>query len=185
MPQRKQLASTPEPPLPKAKEQSHLSKTTNCMVNESQGEQEPHLGEGERDQAGAWRGKSGLHNEGRQVPKRWETANKKSIPRRSRRKHERVRGRKALQEDLQCLGFTLSLVKPEMGKEVGRRARSYDDRAKWVRVTRKGVREASKKRSGIGEDEKQQEVVWLAARWRCSDLVILVTLKKGNHPGES
>ena len=28
---------------------------------------------------------------------------------------------KALQEDLQSLGFTTSLVKPEMGKEVGRR----------------------------------------------------------------
>ena len=32
---------------------------------------------------------------------------------------------KALQEDLQSLGFTPSLAKPEMGKEVGRqRARS-------------------------------------------------------------
>ena len=28
---------------------------------------------------------------------------------------------KALQEDLQSLGFTQSLAKPEMGKEVGRR----------------------------------------------------------------
>ena len=29
-------------------------------------------------------------------------------------------GTKALQEDLQSLGFTSSLAKPEMGKEVGR-----------------------------------------------------------------
>ena len=70
VPQREQLTSTPEPPLPKEKEQIRLSKAPNCMVNESQGEQEPHLGEGEGDQAGAWRGKGELHNEGRQVPKR-------------------------------------------------------------------------------------------------------------------
>ena len=38
---------------------------------------------------------------------------------------------KALQDDLQSLGFTPSLAKPEMGKEVGtRRARSYDERVK-------------------------------------------------------
>ena len=37
---------------------------------------------------------------------------------------------KALQNDLQCLGFTPSLAKPEMGKEVGRRrARSEDKKS--------------------------------------------------------
>ena len=38
---------------------------------------------------------------------------------------------KAFQEDLQSLGFTPSLAKPEMGKGVGRRrARSEDERVK-------------------------------------------------------
>ena len=38
---------------------------------------------------------------------------------------------KAVQDDLKSLGFTSSLAKPEMEKEVGRqRARSYDNRAK-------------------------------------------------------
>ena len=48
-----------------------------------------------------------------------------------------------------------------------------------------GGREASETRSGIGDDEKQPEMVRLAARWRRSNLVILVTLRKGNHPGEA
>ena len=66
---------------------------------------------------------------------------------------------KALQEDLESLGFTPSLAKPEMGKEVERRrARSQDDRAKRVRVTRRGDRDASEKRRGIGEDKKQLEM---------------------------
>ena len=42
--------------------------------------------------ARAWRGKGGLHGEGRQIPRR---ASKKSLPRTSRRKHERVSGRKS------------------------------------------------------------------------------------------
>ena len=67
-------------------------------------------------------------------------------------------GAKSLKEDLQSLGFTPSLAKPEMGKEVGRRrARSQDDRAKCVRVTRRGGRDASERRRGIGEDERQPE----------------------------
>ena len=32
---------------------------------------------------------------------------------------------KALQDDLQSLGFTSSLAKPEMGKEVGRRRATH------------------------------------------------------------
>ena len=37
----------------------------------------------------------------------------------------------SLQDDLQSLGFTPSLAKPEIGKEVGRRrACSYDERVK-------------------------------------------------------
>ena len=42
--------------------------------------------------ARAWRGKVGLHSEGRQVPRRGGRAGKKSFPRRSRRKHEQVGG---------------------------------------------------------------------------------------------
>ena len=49
----------------------------------------------------------------------------------------------------------------------------------------RGGREASEKRSGIGEDERQPSMARLAARWRRSNLVVLVTLKKGNHPGEA
>ena len=50
-------------------------------------------------------------------------------------------------------------------------------------MTRRGGREVSE-RSGIGEDDRQPEMARLAARWRRSNLVILITLKKGNHPGE-
>ena len=46
-------------------------------------------------------------------------------------------------------------------------------------------REASERRNGIGEDERQPEMARLAARWRRSNLVILITLEKGNHPGEA
>ena len=44
VPQRKQLASMPEPLLPKEKEHSCLSKVPDCKVGESQGEREPYLG---------------------------------------------------------------------------------------------------------------------------------------------
>ena len=52
-------------------------------------------------------------------------------------------------------------------------------------MTRKGSKEASERRRRIGEDEVQPVMVRLAARWRRSNLVILVTLKKGNHLGEA
>ena len=52
-------------------------------------------------------------------------------------------------------------------------------------MTHRGSNEASKRRSGIGEDERQAQMARLAARWRRSNLVILVTLKKGNHPAEA
>ena len=93
---------------------------------------------------------------------------------------------RALQDDLQSLGFTPSLAKPEIGKEVGRRrARSWEKRVKWVRVTRRGGREASVSSRGIGDDERQPVMARLAARWRRSNLVILVALRKGNHSGEA
>ena len=72
---------------------------------------------------------------------------------------------KALQDDLQSLGFILSLAKSEMGNEVGRRrACSYDERAKGVGVTGRGGKETSEKRTGTGEDERQPVMAQLAAR---------------------
>ena len=52
-------------------------------------------------------------------------------------------------------------------------------------MTRRGGRKASKRRRGLGEDERQPVMARLAARWRRSNLVILVALRKGNHPGEA
>ena len=49
-------------------------------------------------------------------------------------------------------------------------------------MTRSGGREASESKSGIGEDERQPVMV---ARRRRSNLVVLVTLRKGNHPSEA
>ena len=43
----------------------------------------------------AWSGKGGLLSEGKQIPRRKGRASKKSLPRTSRRKHERVSGRKS------------------------------------------------------------------------------------------
>ena len=52
-------------------------------------------------------------------------------------------------------------------------------------MTRRTGRQASERRSGIGDDERQPVMARLAARWRRSNLMILVTLYKGNHPGEA
>ena len=52
-------------------------------------------------------------------------------------------------------------------------------------MTRRGGREASERRRGIGDDERQPVMVRLAARWRRFNLVKLVALRKGNHPGEA
>ena len=52
-------------------------------------------------------------------------------------------------------------------------------------MTRRGGREASVSSKWMGEDERQPVMAQLAARWRRSNLVILVTLRKGNHPGEA
>ena len=49
----------------------------------------------------------------------------------------------------------------------------------------RGGRDASERKSGIGEDERQPKMARLAAGWRHSNSVKLVTLKKGNHPGEA
>ena len=52
-------------------------------------------------------------------------------------------------------------------------------------MTHRGDREALKRSRGIGEDERQSLMVQLVARWRRSNLVKLVVLRKGNHPGEA
>ena len=52
-------------------------------------------------------------------------------------------------------------------------------------MTCRGGREASERRRKIGEDERQLVMVRLAARWRHSNLLILVTLRKASHPGEA
>ena len=93
--QREQLASMPEPPLPKEKQQSRLSWVSDHEGEESQGDQEPHLGEREGIKPGAWRGNSRLHDEGRQIPRRKGRESKMSFPRRSRRKHEWMSRRKS------------------------------------------------------------------------------------------
>ena len=45
--------------------------------------------------ARAWRGKGGIHSEGRQISMTRQMASKKSLPRRSRRKHKWVSGCKS------------------------------------------------------------------------------------------
>ena len=81
-------------PCQKKKEQSRLSR-----VPDHEGER-VEMGEcrtlaRERGiRAGAWRGKGGLHGERGQIPRRTGRESKKSLPRASRRKHERVSGRK-------------------------------------------------------------------------------------------
>ena len=52
-------------------------------------------------------------------------------------------------------------------------------------MTRRGGREASVSSRGIGEDERQPVMARLAVRWRRSNLVKLVALRNGNHPGEA
>ena len=52
-------------------------------------------------------------------------------------------------------------------------------------MTRTGGKEASVSSKGMGEDERQPVMARLAARWRRSNLVILVALRNENHPGEA
>ena len=97
MPQREQLASTPEPPLPTGNRtepsvQSTKSRGGGGRVKVSKSRT---LAREREIRARAWRGKSGLDREEKRVPRRKERASKKSLPTRSRRKHERVSGRKS------------------------------------------------------------------------------------------
>ena len=50
-------------------------------------------------------------------------------------------------------------------------------------MTRRGSKEASVSSRGIREDERQPVMARLAARWRRSNLVKMLALRKGNYPG--
>ena len=50
-------------------------------------------------------------------------------------------------------------------------------------MNRRGGKETSERTKGIGDDERQLVMVRLAVRR--SNLVILLILKKGNHPGKA
>ena len=52
-------------------------------------------------------------------------------------------------------------------------------------MTRREGREASERKSVEGENQRQPVMARLAAGWRRSNLVILVALRKGNHPGQA
>ena len=67
--------------LAKRKRNRAVSPEYQIMRGDSQGGREPHLGEREGDQSGSMRRKG--------------RASKKNLPKRSRRKHERVSGRKS------------------------------------------------------------------------------------------
>ena len=72
--------------------------------------------------ARALSGKGGVHSEQGQIPMRTGEASKKSLPRTSRRKRERVSGRKSSPgRSAESWFHSKCLAKPEIGKEVGRR----------------------------------------------------------------
>ena len=132
--------------------------------------------------ARAWSGKSGLHSEGRQIQWSRRRARKKSVPRRSRKRHERVSGRKS------SPGRSAESWFHSKSGQTWNRKRGWKTKSpavKWVKVTRRGGREPLEKRRGIGGDKRQLVMARLAARWRHSNLVTLVSLRKGNHPGEA
>ena len=52
------------------KEKSHLSRSPDREVEESQGEREPHLNERGGIRAAVWRGEGGFHSKRRQIPGR-------------------------------------------------------------------------------------------------------------------
>ena len=52
-------------------------------------------------------------------------------------------------------------------------------------MTRREGKEASERRNGIWEDKRQPVMARLVARCRRSNSVVLVMLRKGNHPGKA
>ena len=71
---------------------------------------------------------------------------------------------KTLQEDLESLGFNLSLAEPEMGKEVERQGPAYKIQSKMCQSDSQGGEYAPEGRSEIREDERQVVMVQLVVR---------------------
>ena len=82
-------------PCQKEKEQSRLSRVPDHEGERVKVGESRTLARERRIRARAWRGKGGLHGDGRQIPRSKERASKKSLTRTSRRKHERVSRRKS------------------------------------------------------------------------------------------
>ena len=99
VPQREQLASMPKPPLPKGKGIELSVQSIRLWGRRVKvGKSRALATERERERvirARAWRGKGGLHSEERQVPRKRGRTSKRSLLRRSRRKHEWVSGCKS------------------------------------------------------------------------------------------
>ena len=95
VPQREQLARTPRPPLPSRKRTELSAQSTRSWEGKSQGGESHTLTRKRGIRVRARSGKGGLHRERRQIPRRTGRANKNSLPRTSRRKHERLSGRKS------------------------------------------------------------------------------------------
>ena len=90
---------------------------------------------------------------------------------------------KALLGDLQSLGFTPILAKPEMGKEVGRRRASKDTCLKKERlrsiVTPKKVGEGLKQRRELNKSRSGWKLAWWGTtkKKKASHLLVL----RGKH----
>ena len=82
-------------PCQKEKEQSRLSRVPDHERERVKVGESRTLARERGIRARAWRGKGGLHSERGKISRRKGRASKKSIPRTSRRKHERVSGRKS------------------------------------------------------------------------------------------
>ena len=82
-------------PCQKEKEQSRLSKAPDREGERVKVSESRTLTRKRGIRARAWNGKGGLHQERRQISGRKGRASKKSLPRTSRRKHERMSGRKS------------------------------------------------------------------------------------------
>ena len=95
VPQREQLESTPEQPLPKRKGTDPSVQSTRSRGGRKSRWARAAPWREREIRARVWSGKGGLQDERRQTPRRKGRASKKSLPRTSRRKHERVSGRKS------------------------------------------------------------------------------------------
>ena len=70
----------------------------------------------------------------------------------------------ALQENLEGLGFTVSLAKREIKNKIERRRARSQEKVKSVRVTHTGGRDTSEMRCGI-EENKRQPVMTQMIAW--------------------